>query len=236
MKRKRFLKYSSEYFQGWYKKENPERLKILEYNLDYLLRRKTDIKSILDVGCSFGEFLALCENRGIRGSGVDISRFAIKKARAITRADIRRIDVSKQHLPFKDKSFDAVVIFDVLEHLHSHRLILNEVFRTLRKRGLIFCTTPNEQGWFGKIAEQIFEEDPTHVNRKNAKRWSDELIQSGFTNIEINSVILHGLPPSPGLRMKLRKIKGFPTFVRPIFFPINTLCGTLYITARKKTS
>lgn len=227
------MKYEREYFVDRHKVVNPERIQVLSFNLNYLLGLKNNIQKILDVGCGLGEFLAICEKQGIETYGVDISSFALKKAKKRIKAKLAQLDASKQKLPFKNNFFDGVAIFDVLEHLRSTRLILDEAYRVLKKGGFLFCTTPNNQGRMGKFMERFMPDDSTHINKKTPAGWTRELKLSGFADIKIEGVIFHGLPPAPALREKLKRLSFFPITVRPIFFPIKFLCGTLYITARK---
>ncbi len=58
-----------------------------------------------------------------------------------------RIDVvgSIDHLPFPTDTFDTVICTEVLEHVAEPKIVLNELFRTLKPGGLICLTTP--QGW-----------------------------------------------------------------------------------------
>lgn len=47
-------------------------------------------------------------------------------------------------LPFKE-SFDVVGLFDVLEHIEDHHLVLENVYQSLKKGGLLFLTVPAHQ-------------------------------------------------------------------------------------------
>ncbi len=51
-------------------------------------------------------------------------------------------------LPFKDHSFDAVTMFDVLEHISKHEKAVSEVLRVLRTGGFLLISTPNEHWQF----------------------------------------------------------------------------------------
>lgn len=46
------------------------------------------------------------------------------------------------NLPFRDHSFDAVICSELLEHVSSPSLVLKEVFRVLKKGGVLFATVP----------------------------------------------------------------------------------------------
>lgn len=56
-------------------------------------------------------------------------------------------------LPFKDKTFDAVVSFGVLEHVPHDYDALKEVNRVLKDTGLFFCfNLPNKTGYIHHVA------------------------------------------------------------------------------------
>ena len=78
--------------------------------------------SLLDVGCGPGFLLQALTSKGRRLAGIDASPDAIDLARqAISGGALReKTELSValcSDLPFADKSFDAVVCLDVLEHL-----------------------------------------------------------------------------------------------------------------------
>lgn len=50
------------------------------------------------------------------------------------------------HLPFRNVSFDAVTLFDVLEHVPRHQDAILEVLRVLRPNGFLLVSAPNA-GW-----------------------------------------------------------------------------------------
>lgn len=51
-------------------------------------------------------------------------------------------------LPFNNNSFDAVTMFDVLEHIAQHEKAVSEVRRILRPDGFLLVSTPNENWRF----------------------------------------------------------------------------------------
>lgn len=71
--------------------------------------------SVLDVGAGHGVLLEeLAAARGVRGTGVEITPGKVEYARS------RGVDLrlgNAEHLAFDDRSFDAVVACEVIEHL-----------------------------------------------------------------------------------------------------------------------
>jgi methionine biosynthesis protein MetW len=103
----------------------------------------------LDVGCGAGHTAAVLTTHGCDYVGVDISETAVQQARA-RGLDARCIDDSGA-LPFADASFDAVVCFEVLEHIFSPQLSVREMFRVLRPGGVLIATTPNVAYWRRRV-------------------------------------------------------------------------------------
>ncbi|WP_066379085.1 MULTISPECIES: class I SAM-dependent methyltransferase [unclassified Anabaena] len=51
-------------------------------------------------------------------------------------------------LPFADESFDAVTMFDLLEHVPDDQKAVSEALRVLRPNGFLLISTPNENWRF----------------------------------------------------------------------------------------
>lgn len=145
-----FEKYSQG--QGYEKqKDNPtfdKRIKELAY-LGHAKGR------LLDVGCAFGFFLAKAEGADFKTFGIDISKFAIEKAKKNCKAKLFILDISKEKLPFLSNFFNVVTMFDTLEHLENYTFALREVHRVLKKNGILHIHTPVGERW---------TKDPTHLN------------------------------------------------------------------------
>ena len=100
----------------------------------------------LDVGCGVGFVVEYLSGRifNFNAFGVDISNFAIDKARMrlqpISGSDERLQVLLDQTLPFKDNHFSLVTCFDVLEHLDKSDIesTLAEIRRVLRPGGVFF--------------------------------------------------------------------------------------------------
>lgn len=51
-------------------------------------------------------------------------------------------------LPFEDDSFEAITMFDVLEHIRDHKRAVAEALRVLKSGGFLLVSTPNENWKF----------------------------------------------------------------------------------------
>jgi SAM-dependent methyltransferase len=97
---------------------------------------------LLDVGCSSGWLSSYVALKGF-STYVGIDRAIIGAERASPGADFAQASVFG--LPFSDESFDAVCLFDVIEHLPrgSESQALREVHRVLRRGGWLYFSTPH---------------------------------------------------------------------------------------------
>jgi len=99
-------------------------------------------KNILDVGCGEGSRLNLFLGENIKGTGVDVSSFAIKKANK-QYPHHKFIQVKGEKLPFPSDSFDMVYSTFVLEHTHNQELFIKELTRVTKIGGVIAILCPN---------------------------------------------------------------------------------------------
>src|ERR1035438_3750054 len=90
---------------------------------------------ILDVGCGVKPYKNLFQCKSYTGIDVEQSGHPHEK---------ENIDLfyDGHHIPFDDSSFDAVVTFEVLEHVFHPEEFLSEIKRVLKTRGKLLLTVP----------------------------------------------------------------------------------------------
>ncbi len=147
--------------------------------------KKARARRVLEVGCGLGFFLARWDPR-FDVVGVDVSSHAIRNAahlapnRLVAIADART-------LPFRAAAFDAVLAFDVLEHIPAPGRAVDDFARVLRPRGLLVFSVPNMDSigrvlkgeqWHGK-------RDPTHCSLLTQTEWSTFLAEGGFRPLKV---------------------------------------------------
>lgn len=100
-------------------------------------------KQVLDAGCGVGWGTLMLLQAGAAGaSGIDIDAEAVHDARnRVPAADIRQGDLAA--LPWPDESFDMVVCFEAIEHVHRQEQVLDELVRVLRPTGVLLVSSPN---------------------------------------------------------------------------------------------
>ena len=101
-------------------------------------------ESVLDVGCGFGSLTELMRFNGRIAVGIDLlENCVIEGKRRFPLADLRF--VKSEDLDFPDKSFDTVVLKDVIHHVYEEDDIsefLKGVKRIARKRLVILDPNP----------------------------------------------------------------------------------------------
>ena len=116
-------------------------------NIMRALRDRAPLPSLLDLGCDDGERTLLwaqaAQARDIHGVEVVPSRAALAEQRGI---NVATADLAGA-FPFEDRSFDAVVSNQVIEHLFDTDLFLAEAFRVLKPGGAVVTSTENLASW-----------------------------------------------------------------------------------------
>jgi 2-polyprenyl-3-methyl-5-hydroxy-6-metoxy-1,4-benzoquinol methylase len=114
----------------------------------------------LDVGCSTGFVVEAARDRGWEAIGLDLNPSAIEYGRS-RGLDVRAVAIEDAGLA--PASFDAVSLFDVLEHLLDPIRTLRACVRLLSPGGILFLYVPNYDSasrlLMGKDAHFIW---PTH--------------------------------------------------------------------------
>ena len=109
-------------------------------------------KAILDVACGEGYGSALMSRHAAQVVGVDISAEAIAHAGGTyaDRRNLKLIEASCTRLPLEAASFDVVVSFETIEHIHEQAAFLDEVKRVLKPEGVLILSCPNKAEYSDK--------------------------------------------------------------------------------------
>jgi SAM-dependent methyltransferase len=118
---------------------------------DYFARDLTPLLEgahALDLGCfTGGRAVAWSQRYGLASiSGVDTTEIFIEAAEAFARVQRARaaFKVGRgEQLPFEDETFDAILSFDVFEHVQDPARVLAECRRVLKRGGRAFLVFPS---------------------------------------------------------------------------------------------
>ena len=99
--------------------------------------------SLLDVGCASGYYTVHYSKKCSKVFGIDPNENLIKIAKEkYPNLDFRK--GSAEEIPFKDNSFDVVILSDVLEHVADEKKCLSEIHRVLKDDGKLILTVPHK--------------------------------------------------------------------------------------------
>lgn len=135
-------------------------------------------KNILDVGSSYGWFEKFAIESGCKSViGIEPEKKLFYEAQKEVPGAIFKKG-SALGIPVKDKSFDLVVMFDVIEHIPrgTEMIALKEIKRVLKPRGALFLSTPLNF-WLANIMDPAWYFGHRHYNEKQLKRM---LKEAGF--------------------------------------------------------
>jgi SAM-dependent methyltransferase len=111
--------------------------------------------ALLDVGCATGVFLDLARNAGFAVKGIEVSPELAEYARQNFKLEVRDNLFSAG---FPARSFDAITLNDVIEHLPRPILqpMAGEIARLLKPGGILEIRTPGEDGLLRLVAKIIY--------------------------------------------------------------------------------
>ncbi len=140
--------------------------------------------TMLDVGCATGFFLDVAQSRGWETYGVEISKFASGYAREHFKLNIFTGTLAEAKL--QSGMFDAVVMYDQIEHVREPLEQLQEAYRLLKPGGILTINTPNAGGLLSKIMRRRwfhFKED--HLFFFSNTTISKALAAAGFQVLKV---------------------------------------------------
>ncbi len=105
---------------------------------------------LLDVGCGVGHFLTTAKRREWMVQGMDISHAAQTAAREAYGLDVEVATLENSALAHG--SFDALTLWDVIEHIRRPVENMKAASRLLHMGGVLAMKTPNEASLFKQFA------------------------------------------------------------------------------------
>jgi len=196
--------------------------------LDALLRPLLAPGSrVLDVGCGTGAVLEDLRRRA-RVVGVDPSTVALSYCRA--RGIGQVACASGDRLPFAPRSFDAVLLLDVLEHFRDETALLAGVRALLRPGGVLLVSVPAYQ-FLWSAHDDVLQ----HVRRYTAAGLRGALERAGLRVQRLTHTNVAAFPPALVVRGVLQRLGlgrgGRTDFRRHAHWLNRTLIGTYQLEA-----
>lgn len=147
---------------------------------------------VLELGCGAGQFIrAVKKNRPeLDCYGCDISQSAIDLAKKENDGISYDLNESAK-MPYQDNFFDAVLIYDVLEHVDNVNAVLLEIKRVLKTGGIFYCFVPCEGDWLSywnllekfRLKKDLTKKYAGHINYFSRDGLLQILESAGFKKI-----------------------------------------------------
>lgn len=137
--------YNVEEKHFWFAGRN----EVIKMIVDRFIGAKKGLR-FLEIGCGNGIILALLEKLGFSLTGLDIDINALKLAQKRTNANLICADILKLD---NRRRYDAVGLFDVLEHVSDDRSFLRKIRGMLKTRGNIILTVPSDMRLWSRMDE-----------------------------------------------------------------------------------
>jgi SAM-dependent methyltransferase len=116
--------------------------------------------SMLDIGCGNGSFASYAALRGWQVTGIEPRPASAAAARAhgiaVHQSSINAMD-------FEEESFDAVVLWQVIEHL-PHLECMQRVHRIAKPGAIVAVSTPNVKGIGSRMLHERWPGIEPHVH------------------------------------------------------------------------
>lgn len=165
---------------------------------------------ILEVGCSNGALTEHLKGRGCSVVGIEVRPEAAERARAFCE-EVVVGDVERMTFPWPARSFDVILLLDVLEHLVDPGAAARRLLPLLRSDGRVLVALPNVAHWsvrFRLLRGRFDYEDSgildrTHLHLFTIRSARALIAASGLVVLEEDIV-----PDVPLLRFKRRLAKG----------------------------
>lgn len=182
---------------------------------------------ILNVGSGMGEDIEMFNQFGNTYS-IDISREVMEK---MSKSQLENFSImSAENLGFKDKSFDIVLMLDLLEHLEKDKKAIEEAFRVMKDGAYLIITVPAMPFLFGPFDKLV------HHHRRYSKKILNNLLNRRFEIKKITFWNFFLFIPSSTIKLTKKFFSSkketsdmvrLPSIVNGLFFSLLQVENTL---------
>jgi len=169
--------------------------------IPYLLKKYGINKNelVVDLGAGQGHCLIPLFEQGWKNLvAVDIDDYNFKFFEEKYNITCYRVNLEIEKLPIESSKVACILSFHVIEHLKSPFVYLGEIYRVLKKGGVVFLVTPDWRKQY-----KTFWRDPTHYHPYDKESLGRLLRMYGFKKVEIKSW---------GTKLGLGKLKSYRWF------------------------
>lgn len=143
--------------------------------------------AILELGAGTGNIARYLQIKGYKNLSVgEMHLKGLEYAKSYGIKQLLQFDLMKATF---ESEYDAVFLFDVLEHIEQDNFALENIHLMLRDRGYIILTVPAHM-WLWSRRDSI----AGHKRRYNKRRLKEALCNAGFELIDIKYFFLFLVP------------------------------------------
>src|SRR5690554_3628402 len=144
----------AKHYDAWYQSKMGGYVDEAETGCALRLFRVKPGMKVLEIGCGTGNFSIKLARLGCKVTGVDISAEMLKEAKDKARSqglDIEFHLMDVYDLSFPDEYFDGVFSMATFEFIPDPPRAMAEIFRVVKKGGLIMIGTINKDSKWGEL-------------------------------------------------------------------------------------
>lgn len=208
---------------------------------------------ILDIGCGGGLFLSLLKQRGAQVIGIELSDSRAQYAKIRHGLEIDKHPIESGFWQKRySQYFDAVTLWDVIEHVNYPQQTLQSAANVLKPGGLLLIDTPCRDSFYHQFGEFSYRlthgKYPTFLNAMYSSHlfghkqiFSTSEMKMLFKAVELEVIDLHKFHelsfPYEFYLKKLFKSQILVNLLLPavqIFFRIFKIQNKMLVIGRKK--
>jgi len=195
-----FKKEQKPYFESNSEKEDSKN-QIFVHWIKEIEKVKKNKGKILDVGCATGNFLRIAKKRGWDVYGLDISKYATDFVKKNIEAEVKTGELVEVN--YKKNSFDVIFSSFMIEHTDNPLETIKEMNKILKREGVLFISTINENSFLNKVADLTYKfslgiikkpvkllHPDQHIIHFSDKNLIDSLKNTGFKVIKLEKLDL----------------------------------------------
>ncbi len=124
---------------------------------------KTPTLRLMDIGCGTGELLDRANKLGFTVEGIEICETLAKNSSKKIACTVHNNLLS--HLTLSKESFDVIIMYDLLEHLQDPISDVKIAYDLLKKGGVLFILSPNDDALIRKFSKLVYFLSIHHLDK-----------------------------------------------------------------------